>query len=167
MRNVIKLFVITLTLSLGLFVFSGNAAVPTPGCSIVIENQTIPESAVDFPFTISGEINDEFVLQDTDEEFFFIPTDSAVTVTEQVLPGWVLRDIACEIIEGSGVSVETVSNGIQFTCNEQVEVTNVDCAFINTQAEAIPTVSQWGVIALVLGLGVVGYLVIRRRSVTA
>lgn len=167
MRNIINLFIITLTLSFGFFVFSGNAGVPTPGCSIVIQNQTIPESDVDFPFTISGEINEEFVLQDTDEEFFFIPANSAVTVTEQVLPSWILRDIACEIIEGSGVSIERVSNGIQFTCNEEVEVTNVDCTFINTQAEAIPTVSQWGVIALVLGLGVVGYLVIRRRSVTA
>ena len=167
MRYILNLFIITLTISFGFFIFSSHAGVPTPGCNIVIQNQTIPESDVDFPFTISGEINEEFVLQDTDEEFFFIPNNSTVTVTEQAPAGWVLRDLACDIGEGFDLSIEKVSNGVQLTCTEEIEITSVECTFINAQSEAIPTFSQWGIVALVVVLGIVGFTVLRRRKVTA
>jgi len=53
----------------------------------------------------------------------------------------------------------TVSGGPPYTCGD------VDCR--TATLSPIPTLSEWGLIAMAGVLGIVGYLVIRRRKVTA
>lgn len=48
-------------------------------------------------------------------------------------------------------------------CNENTGL----CVSLDTLHEAIPTVSEWGLIAMAGILGIVGFLVIRRRKVAA
>ena len=167
MRYILSLLIMALTLSFGVFVFSDSAVAQDPGCGVFIIKQTIPEDDTGFPFTISGEINDEFVLQDTDEEFFFLPPNSVVKVTEQAPAGWVLRDVACGNSTGSAINITRVSNGVQLECEEDSDFLEIDCTFINAKAETIPTFSQWGIVALIVVLGLVAFMVLRRKKATA
>ena len=41
------------------------------------------------------------------------------------------------------------------------------CTFSNTSVEAIPTLSHWGIIAMVTALGIAGFMVLRRKQVNA
>jgi hypothetical protein len=48
-------------------------------------------------------------------------------------------------------------------CNENTGL----CVSLDTIHEAIPTVSEWGLIAMAGILGIIGFIVIRRRKVAA
>jgi len=48
-------------------------------------------------------------------------------------------------------------------CNENTGL----CVSLDTLHEAIPTVSEWGLIAMAGILGILGFIVIRRRKVAA
>jgi len=56
------------------------------------------------------------------------------------------------------------------TCNQN-ELSGLVTKFwfgpIRTDAESIPTLSHWGLIAMAGVLGIVGFMVLRRRKVTA
>ena len=45
-----------------------------------------------------------------------------------------------------------------------VEISRIDCLALQT---TIPTLSKWGLIAMAAILGIVGFMVIRRRKITA
>jgi IPTL-CTERM motif len=85
-------------------------------------------------------------------------------------PGDILLGTTIVAIPGNGAFFGVISNNpitrITFT-NGAVELfTNLsfgDC----TIARNIPTVSEWGLIAMASILGIVGFMVIRRRKVTA
>ncbi|MCH7519594.1 MAG: IPTL-CTERM sorting domain-containing protein, partial [Candidatus Dadabacteria bacterium] len=60
-------------------------------------------------------------------------------------------------------SSANINNGNQ---DENFEIYLANCPVIST-ATQIPTLSEWGLIAMAGILGIVGFMVIRRRKATA
>jgi hypothetical protein len=174
MRYIINLLFVAIIASSGAFVFSADVKAQ-PVCTGVIEVETIPDSSTEFPFTVTGDFPEEFTLEPNDGKKLTI--NGTITVTQGDVDGWVLRDIVCgsgnsEMAENeaengfdNSVSFSIVNSGVTLTCDEPGGF--AVCTFINSRTETVPTISQWGAIALVLGLGAVGYFVIHRRKATA
>ena len=75
-------------------------------------------------------------------------------------------NVDCDDKDCEGVGVETCFNGIDDDCNGDTDCADVVCADL-PECEAIPTVSEWGMIALTLLLLVVGgRMIVRRRQLT-
>ncbi len=162
MRYIISILFVAVIASSGALLFSAD--VKAQGCAILLDVETIPESETEFPFTVTGAVTEEFTLQPLGIGKAFLLINETVTVTQGAVDGWVLRDIDCEFGEEDDVTTTIVNSGVTIACDGNA---NATCTFINSRTETIPTLSEWGAIALVLGFGVVGYFVIRRRQVTA
>ena len=156
------MFVLTLVISSVALVFSADVMALIPICDVQISKEAVPVDGTEFPFTITGDITDEFTIQSDECEQFDLPTGDTIMVTEQTPDGWGLRDIDCRTINASAsIAGQTVT----ITCDD------IDgqafCNFVNISTEAVPTISQWGIMALVVVLGVIGFMVMRRKKVTA
>ena len=112
-----------------------------------------------------NELNFNFI---SDGENFFVPFagDGISGPDEQVFEtpahGWVLSDVDCA---GVGMEITNIENGIEIECVEDGGAGT--CRFINSQVvSAIPTLSEWGMISAVVGLGIVGifFAVYRRKA---
>ena len=93
---------------------------------------------------------------------FLIGLRLSAGLTKMVLEGWELVDIECS---GEGVLIEPIENGRNFTCLNDFDMAS--CTFRNQGPSNVPTLSKWGLIAMAGILGIVGFMVIRRRKVTA
>jgi len=179
MRYIINLLFVAVLASSGALFFSADVKAQAD-CEIFIRVETVPDSSTEFPFTATGAVTNEFILESFDkDEDILLSLNDTVTVTQGSVAGWVLRDISCSSLlmrEGEneaellpvfefGVSFSFVDSGVALTCDEPEGL--ITCTFINSRTETIPTLSEWGAIALVLGFGAVGYFVIRRRQVSA
>ena len=86
------------------------------------------------------------------------------TLTELLTPGWDLVNITCET--GPGISAVVENGTLTLECLEPDDSVQGECVFTNVMGTNIPTLSEWGMIAAALGLGLVGvfYAVKRRRT---
>ncbi len=180
MKYIINLLFLAIIASSGALVFNSDVNAQQRGCTIMIGVETIPESSTEFPYTVTGAEEREFTLSPFAlpyDGLVLIPFGDTVTVTQGDVNGWVLRDISCggglngmaeneaeaPFIE-NGVSYSIVDSGVTLTCNEP---SFLGCTFINSRTEAIPTLSEWGLIAMVSVLGIAGFVILRRRQVSA
>lgn len=138
-------------------------------CSIGICKSAPGAGDIQFPFQFvrGGEISvfeltagSECLLRGLD------PTLD-VTITEDVLPGWDLADIECE---GEGLEISPFPNGIFVQCLGPGG--GGVCTFINvpegTSLSAIPTLSEWGMIAAAGAMLLAGaFYAVRRRRLAA
>jgi len=84
-------------------------------------------------------------------------------VVEEPLEGWTLADIECQDVPG--ISTTFIENGVILNCNAQTSEINIECDFVNVRPSAIPTLSEWGMIAAAAGLAMVGiFFAIRKRK---
>lgn len=85
-------------------------------------------------------------------------------VDEVPQQGWRFGGIECE--PGGGMIIEATSTGwIQNCVNPQLPTS---CVVINLASNAIPTLSQWGMIATAAGFVLIGaFYAIRRRKAQA
>jgi hypothetical protein len=99
-------------------------------------------------------------------EFFSIPLTQSLVVFEDPTPGWQLVDIEC--VDEVGVNTAFLENGVQIDCVGP-NLGSVRCTFFNVRSErAIPTLSQWGMIAAAGGLMLVGvWFAVRKRRARA
>jgi hypothetical protein len=90
---------------------------------------------------------------------------TTVTVRELPKSGWTLDHVECE---GEGMTFVIADDGFSADCVSPQEEPGV-CTFFNLRTTAnIPTLSEWGMIAATVGLGLVGvFFAIRRRRVNA
>jgi hypothetical protein len=85
-----------------------------------------------------------------------------VDVTEMIPVGWELDNIECS---GIGVEIVSIENGRNFTCLKIFD--EASCTFENVGPSDVPTLSQLGLIAMAGILGIIGFIVMRRRKATA
>lgn len=160
LRISLALFVLTGVL----FFNSGNSLGQQPECPVVLGKDAPGAGDLEFVFitTTSGG-DDQFVLIDGQTAPGNVEENFPVTIVEELPNGWVLESVDCETAES--VQVEEIENGIRLTCLQATEELS-SCTFNNILLEArpIPTLSQWGMIAAVVGLGLIGLVAVRRRA---
>lgn len=175
-KNRISLFVATFLivgfLSVTL-IENANAQGSDPICVLNIEKVSIPADNTPFDFIITGDGSGQFSLSDPGNPTTFIELDDpqTVTVTEELPPGWELDKIECtELPNDCGdtpclnITINEETNSITAQCLDNDEGT---CTFTNVKLPTnVPTLSEWGLIAMASILGIVGFMVIRRKKVT-
>jgi hypothetical protein len=142
---------------------SGNEAWGQ-GCSLEIV-KLIQGNNEFVEFTIDDGFSTNVIFLSDGDSFFtgFGPT-ADFTVTEIVPPGWRLEDVVCF---NDGVGITEIENGFVARCIEP-NGGSVECVFVNVDPDAIPTLSEWGMISAAAGLGLVGmFFVIRRKRLQA
>ena len=165
----LSLFVLVPVLILCSIVLSTNnveAGIgPVEGCGITIIKDALPPDNTPFEFDVSGTGGVfSFTLSDPSENStgFLIGVGTSVDVTEVIPEGWELVDIECS---GIGVEIVPIENGQNFTCLKTFDMAT--CTFRNKGPSNVPTLSQLGLIALAGVLGIVGFMIIRRRKLVA
>lgn len=167
-QNIFSLFIFSVFLMLGSLVTSTVQVSAQSGCIISIEKIANPDDDTEFDFTVSGIANFEMPLSDPSlPEFGFdFPVGTEVTVLEEVTPGWVLDDIECS--DPQGVDITIIENGVTIEC---LTIDDATCNFINRMEEIeptnVPTLSEWGLISMAGILGIVGFMVMRRKKASA
>ncbi|MEW6144348.1 MAG: IPTL-CTERM sorting domain-containing protein [Thermodesulfobacteriota bacterium] len=165
LRIYFTIFVLTgITTLAGLWDYALAGGPPPMGqCGIGIGKVAFGGEGLEFPFeiTVDGNGPNSTIIIGGDGTGG--PFNSEVTVTELPLEGWELVDIECEG-EG-GISFDISEDSFTAICTGSGGGT---CTFFNRSIAAIPTLSDWGMIAAAAGLGLVGVLyVIRRKRAAA
>jgi len=116
-RSLVSFAILTMFAGLGfLFVVTDDASAGLQPCTIGIEKVAIPADNTPFDFSVTGDLNFGFTLQDPLENstsFNLIVSDT-IDVTEIVPPGWVLEGIEC--IDPPGVDISEIPFGRRFQC---------------------------------------------------
>jgi hypothetical protein len=118
-------------------------------------------------FTDSGQTDTVELFDDSDCFTTQLNFDADVDITEQPTPGWVLQDVECE--DNPGFDTTFIPGGVTVLCTSET-IAETTCTFINVPGAAgnIPTLSEWGMIAAVAGLGLVGvFFAYKRRKAQA
>lgn len=143
------------------------------GCNVRFLKEAIPDDGTLFDFTCTfegGELCGIFEIpNNSGVDFFFIVDELGITFAETVPDGWQLDDIVCEITGGNPnnliLQINMEEASIFTDCLEPN--TEAICTFINSPTPRnIPTLSEWGLIAMASMLGLVGLMVMRRRNLT-
>jgi len=143
-----------------------NRQIEEERCNITIEKEAPEGGDTEFPFNIfSDGLDEDFDLSDGQTiPFNDLPLDTTFTITETVPDQWSLDSIVCD---GDAVFDESVNeDSVEITCNSTGDIS---CTFTNSRIPPVtnvPTLSEWGLIAMAGILGIVGFMVIRRRKVT-
>lgn len=142
----------------------GNVAFGQGACGVTIIKEVTGGGNARFEYEVTVDGDPSFPVQLLGGESTGGPFDSTVTVTELPISGWTLTDISCENTGATGF--EITENGFSASCDGGGEVT---CTFVNERLDlSIPTLSEWGMIAMAGALGAIGlYIAIRRRNATA
>ncbi|MEW6144562.1 MAG: hypothetical protein AB1598_06035 [Thermodesulfobacteriota bacterium] len=83
-------------------------------------------------------------------------------VVELPSPGWQIAEVICEGV--NGITITETEEGFTAACN--VPGGFAECTVVNERVivENIPTLSEWGMISAIAGLGLVGvWFAVRRR----
>jgi len=131
-------------------------------CRITVQKTANPPDDTPFGFTAPGSDNPNFTLMDPSDSSIDIEieTGQMTTVTEEIPLGWQLDGIECTDVPG--VEVTDTPNGVNIDC---VSAGAISCNFTNSiPPRPIPTLSEWGLIAMAGVLGIIGLLALRRRK---
>lgn len=118
-------------------------------------------------FTDSGQTDTVELFDDADCFTTLLNFDADVDITEQPTPGWVLDDVLCDF--STGLEFTAIQGGVTVLCASET-IAETTCTFINAPGAAgnIPALSEWGMIAAVAGLGLVGvFFAYKRRKAQA
>ena len=139
-------------------------------CEITIENIASPANDTPFDFSAPGGIPSNFTLMDPSDPTtnLIIPFNSGeVILTEEVPLGWRLDGIDCETTDDGIVLITDgpQPNEVTFEClSKKGTVTGTSCSFINIlEARNIPTLSEWGLIAMAVVLAIFSLIATRRK----
>ena len=173
-RSLISFVILTMLVGLGFLVLIANQAKAENECILTVTKVADPADDTVFTFLGTGDDNFSFELSDPTNptSVGFISDGNTVTITEELPHGWILDKIECtELPNDCGdtpcliITIDEETNSITGECLDDDEGSYT---FFNVKLPInIPTLSEWGLIAMAGILGIVGYLVLRRRKVTA
>jgi hypothetical protein len=182
-RSLISFVILTMLVGLGFLVLSADQARAGSNggdiCSIIIKKDADPADDTPFNFLFGNGGSGSFKLMDPSDntETFMIKANTSLSVEEEVPEGWILEETGCsrggaddcgEEDQEPCINLIEIPNGRIFECLDTDTATSATCTFFNVNIERnVPTLSQWGLIAMAGILGIVGYLVIRRKKATA
>lgn len=168
-------FIILSVLAIPLFIVLGarDASAGANPCDIQVILETIPEDDTPFEYEIAGDIESGFTLSDpgSNTTNFGMGIDQFVVLSQLTPPGWELVEIAC--VEGTTncgsegfepcLSATIQGNSVAFEC---LDNDTASCTFFNSPvgASQIPTLSEWGLMATAALLGIVAFMVLRKRK---
>lgn len=139
-------------------------------CGVEVIKNAEPADNTPFNFTavVLG-TPEPFVLTDPDNNVVSIALGLNSTIAEEVPPGWELASIECEAREGDEDLIDFIITGSTVTINCVDGTFGFGtCVFNNVlESQNVPTLSQWGLIAMAGILGIVGFMVARRKKVSA
>ncbi|GJM15008.1 MAG: hypothetical protein DHS20C13_03350 [Thermodesulfobacteriota bacterium] len=172
-RCLITLIIFMILAGLGSLVV-GTKSHAQPFCFVEFTKEAIPDDGTLFDFTCTfegGESCGIFEIPNGSGVVFgFIVEEPGITFMETVPDGWELDEIVCEITQGN-------PNNLILQINEEEASVFMDCLEPNTSGictfknsitpRNVPTLSEWGLIAMAAVLGIVGFMAMRRRKVTA
>jgi len=92
---------------------------------------------------------------------FFLNANETVRVTELPTEVFSLTDINCTTEDEENALILLDERAVRITC--ELPGTSFACTFVNSTAK-IPTLSEWGLLAMAGILGIVGFMVMRRRK---
>ena len=119
----------------------------------------------DFAITFNGQSYIQPIPANQANVFNFELGD-IVTVMEDFNEGWVLADFICE--SNPGIITTVSENGATLECVNPVDDIGIGtCIFFNQRVSAIPALSEWGMIAAFVGLGLIGVFAVMRRKIKA
>lgn len=145
-------------------------------CIITINKAAFPADDTEFQYLITGSFDDGFILSDPsdNQEQIGINVSQTVTVTEDIPSGWTLQGIECtEGVTNCGMgefvpclTAEVDGNSVTFVC---LDNDTASCTFTNVVGTSIvPTLSEWGLIAMAAVIGAAGiFMALRRRKAAA
>jgi len=160
----IRIIVFVCALVISAAAISTLQAYAQSGCSIEVQKDVFPPVHRDFSFFVTSttEPDDEFSIPaGTHSNVFFVQGETDV-ISEIVPDGWELVDVTCET-EGPGfnVFVDGEKNVVATCVSDGFSL----CTWTNRGPSNVPTLSEWGMIAAALGLGIVGvFFAVRRRK---
>ena len=168
-------FIILSVLAIPLFIVLGgrDASAGANPCDIQVILETLPEDDTPFEYEIAGDLSDGFTLSDpgSNTTNFGMGIDQFVVLSQLTPPGWELVEIAC--VEGTTncgmlefepcLSATIQGNSVAFECLDNDTAT---CTFFNSPAgvSGIPTLSEWGLMATAVFLGIAAFFVLRKRK---
>lgn len=176
MKNV-SIFIIALVVALGFTALSANqsvAGVAMP-CNVVIEKEEIPDTGRLFDFQITDGLVEGFVLSNGNSDTVGLGIDDIIEIREDVPEGYTLE---IECVEGNTncgsdffepcLSIDLLEDGtgVRVEC---IDDDDGSCVFTNTLAVSpseVPTLSEWGLIAMAGILGIIAFVVLRRKKAT-
>ena len=137
------------------------------GCEIEATKSAPGAGSYAFEFegiTPGGPI--EFTLADGETTGGPLPQGLSVTIFEAPQNGYRLGGLECE--SGSGIVITNFDGGFNIECVDESDG-NASCIVRNVPiVSPIPTLSEWGIIAMAGALGAIGlYIAIRRRMARA
>ena len=153
-----------------------NSAIEDERCNIDVTEEVVGFfKEVPFPFELTAgdpenpPLDENFdLIRNETMDFPDMPLSSLYTITQNTPEDFNLDDIQCtgdadfDFILGEGEDAGTV----QVMCNSPGEV---NCTFVNSPIiiRNVPTLSEWGLIATAIVLGMAGIVFYRRRMLRA
>jgi len=143
-----------------------NIQIVEPTCNITIGLEAPEGGDTEFDFNLFSQgLDENFDLSNGQKiPFNDLPLGTVVTVTEFVPDLWSLDGITCD--GDASFNDSANGNSVDVTCNSSGEV---NCSFANSRIIILntPTLSEWGLMAMAAVLGIAGFIVMRRRRLTA
>jgi len=155
-----------------------KAGTPMPpmqtDCTVLVDKVEIPDNGVDFDFDLTGDVSDNFGLFNGESTVLGFDVDDVAELRENIPEGYTLSIECTEGVTNCGVggfepclSITLLEDGTGVSI-ECLDNDTGSCTFTNTLVgKQVPTLSEWGLIAMAGILGIVGFMVIRRRKATA
>ena len=160
---------------------AGIGDMPTeipPACSVLVEKVEIPDTGKDFGFDLTGDVNDNFGLTNGESIVLEFGENQDSMLIENIPVGYNLNIECTQGVEDCpefGVSepclrITTLEdgNGVTIECDDSATNDMGSCTFTNTLTPRnVPTLSEWGLVAMAGILGIVGFMLIRRKKASA
>lgn len=171
-----RIMAAVLVVSLGFVLISTPQSRAQDRCEVTIEKVAIPANNTEFEF--SGPPT--FTLSDPGNPTHIVDVlaqddGNRTTIIEEDRLGWELESIVCTpptggFCVGPGgptpcLTITVIENGINIDCFDSGRAT---CTFTNALIQRdVPTLSQYGLIAMAGVLGLVAFFVMRRKKAAA